>query len=387
MKRRSVLTVGYLLPRLVFLAFLLDVSLRLVPREWLTPIGHNPYYRPVASQSFIEGVYEPNRTFPSYLVFGDLAWMGNLPAIRHYRRQAVQTDGLGYVNPPGPLNGGALDVIVVGDSFLVEFDGGVENSLTGRLGSMLGRPVYNAGRPGGGGVGPLPAKGILELASSLGIKRGAIVFEYYSLGEPGNSSKPPPPAAWKAAAQRFVHWQTTREMYYRVMRVDGFKTLSQFLLKPAQNGWLLSNKGADQVILKRLPNGTTMAFYRPDVEAGARGSRHMISIIAPYFQEMSRELDKAGLRLVVLILPTKYMTYANVFKEGSGVGDRFSDLDVLEGALHRSGIPVINMTRPFKQEAEARLKTDAYLYRLDDTHWSQSGIELTARALAETLRK
>ncbi|MGH7645989.1 MAG: hypothetical protein ACREMR_10440, partial [Gemmatimonadales bacterium] len=49
-------------------------------------------------------------------VYGNLAALGNLPGRREYRAQTFTTDALGYHNPPGLADGGAVAAILFGTS-------------------------------------------------------------------------------------------------------------------------------------------------------------------------------------------------------------------------------------------------------------------------------
>ena len=47
-------------------------------------------------------------------------------------------------------------------------------------------------------------------------------------------------------------------------------------------------------------------------------------------------------------------------------------------------IPVVNLSAPFRSQAEKLLASDDYIYWLDDTHWNREGIRTAAEIIAAT---
>ena len=133
-------SLGRVAPRLLLVICLADIGLRL---ERVDPLTFRAWealttYRPPGAP------FERNRRYYNARSYGDLAAMGNLPALRQYRPEAFTTDPLGFRNP-GDVASGPVAAIVVGDSFAVGSAVNDDENLTARLSALMGCRLYNAG--------------------------------------------------------------------------------------------------------------------------------------------------------------------------------------------------------------------------------------------------
>src|ERR1043166_6974772 len=88
-------SVGWLLPRLIALVFLLDLVARAAPLEPLCFRAWECVTRYPAPAS----VFQAGMHFESQRTYGNLANMGNFKQYRQYRPQVFTTDEYGFRNP------------------------------------------------------------------------------------------------------------------------------------------------------------------------------------------------------------------------------------------------------------------------------------------------
>ena len=101
-----------------------------------------------------------------------------------------------------------------------------------------------------------------------------------------------------------------------------------------------------------------------------------------YLTEISALVHATGNELLVLLVPEKYNVYYPLLSEkGEPPPEGESRLDHLEMDLHRSGIPVLNLTSPLRSQAAEGLQRREYNYWIDDTHWNRLGIETATTAI------
>src|SRR5919198_2974410 len=137
---RATWQMGYVIPRLLLVVCLVDVSLRFMSIDPLTFRAWEALtrYRPLGA------AFEPNRHYSNERTYGDGAAMGNLPELRQYRRETFTTDALGFRNVAVPRSA-PVAAILIGDSFAVGSGVSDEETLSSRLSKLSGCTVYNAG--------------------------------------------------------------------------------------------------------------------------------------------------------------------------------------------------------------------------------------------------
>jgi SGNH hydrolase-like domain, acetyltransferase AlgX len=97
------------------------------------------------------------------------------------------------------------------------------------------------------------------------------------------------------------------------------------------------------------------------------------------FKALATELGKHNLRLVVLLVPTKYTVYQTLLQDDdSNNTDPISYVNAVEKSLRDAGIAVVNLATLFGQKAQENYERNLYIYLLDDIHWNAKGIDLAA---------
>jgi len=364
---------GRVVPRLVLLACLGDVGMRLErvdPWTFRAWEALSAYRSPAAP-------FEANRRFEKTDSYGDLAALGNMPELRQYRSEVFTTDALGFRNPPGAWSRPPA-AIVVGDSFVVGSGVSDDETVTSRLGALLGCPVYNAG-----GIDPDPDR-LLALARKLNLDRGLVIHQFAEDFEM--------PAAPSEARRRYQKALAALgpEVGSLVGRVRGMLTISplqiasEHALKSWENGRILPNRYVGRVVRGRLASGDSMLFL-----SYFFGKFHQKrEVPTAYWTWLQKELRAGGLELAVVIVPSGYRVYRPFLvepkpKPGEAVDDYPGRV---EDDLRRAGIPALNLTAPLSAAAAKGLQEKQYLYWRDDIHWNVQGTEVAAQAIRDGLR-
>jgi len=369
--RRSVWRLGYVIPRLLAVVCLVDIGLRFMSidpftfRAWEALLRDRP---PGAA-------FEPNRRYYNARSYGDLAALGNFPELRQYRPEQFTTDALGFRNAPEILDE-EVGAILAGDSFAVGSGVSDDETLSSRLGALMGCPVYNAGSD----AGRVVPDEILALARRLHLRR-RLVIRLYTEG----ASVPALPTRREMLTSRLVD-RTPAEVRALAGRLRGLITVSPLrslsgrAWKAVDDGRILPNRYAANVVRATLYNGDTMLFQAAQVTSFYR--RPDLSL--DYWKWLRDDLEQAGVDLVVVLVPGKYAVYRPFLVRqppaGRGAGDY---LDRLERALQVMGVPVLNLAPFLKAEVARHLERGEYLYWLDDIHWNARGIALAAAAIRE----
>jgi len=364
---------GRVVPRLVLLACLGDVGMRLErvdPWTFRAWEALSAYRSPAAP-------FEANRRFEKTDSYGDLAALGNMPELRQYRSEVFTTDALGFRNPPGAWSRPPA-AIVVGDSFVVGSGVSDDETVTSRLGALLGCPVYNAG-----GIDPDPDR-LLALARKLNLDRGLVIHQFAEDFEM--------PAAPSEARRRYQKALAALgpEAGSLAGRVRGMLTISplqiasEHALKAWEDGRILPNRYVGRVVRGRLASGDSMLFL-----SYFFGKFHQKrEVPTAYWTWLQKELRAGGLELAVVIVPSGYRVYRPFLvepkpKPGEAVDDYPGRV---EDDLRRAGIPALNLTAPLSAAAAKGLQEKQYLYWRDDIHWNVQGTEVAAQAIRDGLR-
>jgi len=360
------------IPVLLLVIFLVDVGLRLERVDRLTFRAWEALttYRPPGA------AFERNRRYYKARTYGDLAAMGNLPALRQYRPEAFTTDRLGFRNPPGAASG-PVAAILVGDSFAVGCAVNDDENLTTRLSALVGCRLYNAA-----GIDPHPDR-ILALARKLDLRGNLVIHEYNE-----DFEMPPVPTERRRRHQRAMAWMDgwVGGPFGRargILTVSPLEILSERALRNVENGRILPNQYSAAVVKGRLANGDPMLFRKSSVDGFYRKK----AVPVAYWKWLQEELEAGGLQLVVVITPSKYRVYRPFVVEPRGLPEGASDyVDRAEAEVRAAGIPVINLTAPISASAAQHLQEGSYLYWRDDVHWNAQGIEVGAEAIREGLQ-
>jgi hypothetical protein len=371
---------GRLVTALLVVLFAVDVFARFLPAGLYTFRA----YEPMTLYHGWPGAFAPNRTYFNPRSSGDLAHFANLPGLRQFRPERFTTDGCGNRNNPDIFEGRPADILLLGSSFTI--GSGVDDSytLSAQLQRLSGLKVYNAG-----GADSDQSGWIRALAKKLKMDQtgqGTVVLEYLErspvVQRPAPDAYVRPPEADTLCKPRSL-WSTRAgwsTMLTNLATVSPLELYSRNLLQMLQNDVVLPNPYKDAVVRETLTNGTPILFFGEEVST-AYAVRDVDGPIRNW-KQLSDELAKAHLNLVLLLVPNKYTIYYPMLRapvRGQPQGSHY--LSALEGRLRQEGIPVINLTDEFMHDAASEFQHGRYIYWLDDTHWNSEGIEIAARAI------
>jgi hypothetical protein len=363
---------GFLLPGLLLLTLLADVSLRLLPADRLAfrPWEAVRRFRPA------DEAFEPNRRLFMARSYGVLAAAGNLPALRQYRPETFTTDAHGYRNPP-PAGAGAWppEAVLVGSSMATGVGNSDEEILSVQLSALTGRPVYNASLT----FDLHSLERTRAVARRVGLRTGVVLFEYleaYDLPETRDDGVPAPCFRLLAAAG-LRRLDPACSAAYGLARVSPLRVFAERAYRTLQNDVLLPNAPARAVARRRLRDGAEMLFPAGDVRRFSAPPDEAPA--AAYLVWLAGELRRDGLDLLVVLLPTAYTVHRPLLAPPEPPGPAGPPyLARLEARLRAAGVPVVNLTGPLVAQAARDLERGEYLYWRDDHHWNARGIALAA---------
>ncbi len=356
-------------------AFVADLALRLVPLDRFTFRAWEAVRTPGEDAPFLA-----NHRYHSDRTYGNLAAIGNLPALRQYRSVTFTTDALGYPNPPGLATGGRVQAILFGSSFAAGSELGDQATLSAQLSAITRRSVYNAAEE------EANFAEIRTLARRLVRPGGLVIFEF-----PETREAPPiTPLHDRNQADRCrvalaaLHLpQACRLVLWvgRHARVSPLQILCQRALKAVQDGRWLPNPYARLVLVERLRNGEATLLLAEE-RTRFRQARSE-SQAARYFVWLAHKLERENFTLLVLLVPQKYTVYQPLLVPPEpGPDESVGYLDRLERRLQAAGVPVVNLTASLRAAAAAALERGADIYFPDDTHWDSAGVSLAAAEIS-----
>lgn len=366
-------SIGKIVPFLLIVTGLLDFAARFFSIDALTFRSWEALIRFPAPC----GLFRAAARYDNRSSYGDLAAVANLPRYRQYRHEIFSTDALGFRRNPKHDNA-PFDarVMTVGDSFVFGLGLNDEQTLAARLEDSLGITVYN----GAAGTQPATLAEILRVARLLKLKQATILYQYYQEHDlPENHEFASASAA--VTVEACQSWQQQIRIWRDgLVNVSPLRIVAQQAYKKLENDSLLPNTLKSRAVVKTLANGAPMLFSQGDIKM----SRLERPVSVEGFQRLAQELDKNGLRLVVLLVPTKYTVYRPILlDDDAGESQTEPYLDGLERALKQTNIPVINLFSLFRQRAAEHLHKDEYIYWRDDMHWNARGVELAVGEIAK----
>jgi lysophospholipase L1-like esterase len=311
-------------------------------------------------------------------VYGDLAAMTGNPEFREARTIEFQTDALGFRNAAVPER---VDLLVLGDSFAA----GVGVTQTGTFAQALaarhGLSVYNLSYPGG------PYDQYLNFsleAPKLNIAPGAeLIWTLFT----GNDLDDAGGETWEIAA---LPWRTGLS----AMLVD-YRTFRN--RSPLRQGWaaLRSRWGgiSRDVVIRSLPDGRPMLFYGPHEVWGERGraevERHSnFPKLLTTLRAMKEAASQKGVRIAIVILPTKGEVYRWVLSPQSSDGGRRPSgfAAAVLAACQQLSLRCWD-SKLFLQGEAQRLFASSHdlLWWRDDTHMNELGHQAIASFVAQEI--
>ena len=368
---------GRLLPGIIGVLMAVDLAARFAP---LDPLCFQAwecltqYQEPGA-------IFQASRQFRSERTHGNLSNMGNLSGFRQYRSQVFTTDERGFRNPPA-MELAHLDGLVVGDSFVAGYGITDSETLPAQLGAA-GLRFYNAG-------GPYAYLATAQtLKTRLGLRDGSVIV-VWTESEPlaqlqdAEAKATHPDARSRALTSLFgPQGERLRGLARGWWYTSPVQILAEKAYLAMANDRVLPNIYADRVVRRRLRSGDAVLFYPPDVE---NFHRHRdVRAAGAYLTWLATELRKEGLAPFVVLAPSKYSVYRALLDDpGPEPEDAVHPLARLEQALRAGGIPALDLTPRFREQAREDLPKREYIYWLDDTHWNGRGVGVAADLIRRT---
>lgn len=370
---------GYALPRVLVFIFALDLLFRFIP---FSALGFRAGEGATRRRLNVVGPFTPNIQIKTPSTYGDLANLGNLPAMREYRSSTFTTDSLGFNNPFPQST--VPQVIFLGDSFALPSDVPESRTFASQLADLRGSPVFNAG-----GVLPLRLAPLRDLSPRLGMKTGYVVYEFLE-----RHLDEPPPLNTDSGGN-YLHsipaevlgvrrWEEIRLPLRNYILFSPLQAMVQKLDKSLCDDILLPNRYTQNVLIHPLKNGDSLLFLAHDL-ASQKVTASQVAVWASYFEWYSEQLKQEGLTLVVLLIPNKYTVYGPSFSFPANTAVNERNLGNLQNLLAARQIPVVNLLGPFRAQAAADLDSHLYLYWKDDTHWNERGMSVAAKQVADVL--
>ena len=162
---------------------------------------------------------------------------------------------------------------------------------------------------------------------------------------------------------------------YGLLTVSPLHILINRAFRVLEDDRVLPNSHASSVVRRTLRNGEEILFLPEVIEY----TRQMRVVPVDRWVRLDGMLQRAGLKLLVVLLPRKYTVYQPLLEDEvpltSGLAETFAHL---EHQLRAVGIPVLNLTQIYRAHAARLLQHHAYLYWRDDTHWNARGVTLAA---------
>lgn len=370
---------GRLIPGIIAFALFLDLTARLVPPSRVAFRGLE------AARMFrtAEGPFTPGLTFRTDRAYGDLANLGNMPSLRHYRPEVFSTDIWGFRRTPN-RNEGPAAILVCGDSFTTGVGLSDSETLCAQLSEQTGLNTYNGGEVFGSNCWP----DIEALIKRLQLKNGLVIYQQ-------TERRDLPVAAnhgGEGIAGVVQRWLRRGDDVSRQLRKFGrlwrdifyYSPLQIFaarLLMTANDGQMLPNPSAGMVIMRRLRDDRPFLFL-PE-EAQNFGQERAMDI--SFFVELNALVRSTGNELLVVLVPDKFNVYHPLMRDrDSKASNQPLYFDTLGKKLRKSDVSVLDLTPGLREQAAAALVTGNYIYHPDDTHWNELGAGRAAHLISES---
>ncbi len=342
-------------------AVLLAVSLRFEPPEF------RPWER-----LYDEGQrrFQPSARIEMQEI-GDLGYKSWVRALQHPRRARFTTDRWGFRNAEDIER---PRVVVVGDSYVAGSGLSDEETLTARLSTYLGEPVYNFGTQYLNG----PALFLRE--------------ERFARNKPAVVIYAPVARAIKPRPLFYRQWgkdEEPQDLLSRQRRI-GRAILEAVDRTNQDNGLVREARFLYQGLLRALrghpgeiqaPEGQpVLALSLEEQNLYASAQQRDLDETLAMLATFDGVLRQAGVRLVFCPIPESGSIYPASFpvEQRRSIAQP-SFLDGLIAGARELGIEVVDLRTTYRQDPAP------YLFQPDDSHWNARATDLAARALAQAL--
>jgi len=307
-------------------------------------------------------------------VVGDLAALAGGHA--EPRDVCFVTDEAGFRNLPG-TRARAIDVLLVGDSFGIGNGTSQEKTWASVLENRYGRTVYNLSTGGSPWTELMNVK--TEIDSLRTAPDAVLVWALFTGNDLDGEYRGTEPV-FTAPLERFgVRWTTFRE-----------RSPVRLLLRRVRYALRLSadTRGPSPVHARVLPDGRTVLFLNDYAKAEEKPYSECIrsknlGALHATFAEMKRLCEEKGVRVAVVVVPTKEGVYDWILsgKRSATASSGFSLL--VRDLCGENGFAFLDLKDPMRRLALSKPETS--LWWLDDTHWNDAGHAEAARLVEAKL--
>lgn len=276
---------------------------------------------------------------------------------------------------------------MVGDSFAVGCGVSDQDTLSAQLSYLTGKTVYNGGTDRGRWATTK------ALINRLRMRNGWIVWELseshavpllarqlFTVGVTTPTGTSGVDASENTGRSdllgKYRRWADDFWVYSPLSIV-----IDRILLRIQDDVWL-PNPSRGAVFVDHLKNGDGMLFMPYQVEA----FYHPRYSSSDYFSEVNALVGETGNKLLVVMIPSKYVVYRPLLISAGPSPERQSHWGQFEEELLRLGVPAVNLTSALELQAAEGLQNKEYDYFIDDTHWNQFGIHIAAAAISQYLK-
>ncbi len=193
--------------------------------------------------------------------------------------------------------------------------------------------------------------------------------------DPSFAASPPPVVVLTCVERNVLDaFANVRQARPRASARDSAWLLASDMAVNRLNGSPLLGWVRAQVNGRRQPLVAGGMLFPMGARANATPDPGRVHDAAATVGHWARRLRERGTRLVLLIVPNKENTYADLFGPA-----RSTLVSAMRNALHQEDVAVIDLDADF---AAARAADDPP-FQADDTHWSAVGVRVAARRIAE----
>lgn len=316
------------------------------------------------------GRFRPDAYFDA-VTYGELAAMSGRLEYREYRHLRFRSDHFGFPNESIPEQ---ANVILLGDSFGAGSATSQDKTWASLLHSHYAAAVYNLSMPDCGPWQELMNLK-LELPRVKHTRDTTVVWAIFSGNDLDDQYQ-----------DRLEPATTNNGMAEALVSLASFRNRSP-VLRIFGQALLVAQGGRHPPVLRRLATGRTIMF-RPGYITTMQRTLQEIESHPNYhplirvFGEMSRFATREGLRVAVVMVPSKEEVYRWILM-GDGNSHLDSEPSAFATVVHRlsdvNGFEFADLKPPMIAEARTLFAGNGeLLWWTDDTHWNERGHALAA---------
>jgi len=340
-----------------------------------TPPWQRPGYEPDSSLLYVrKGSQRIELTFggaETCRLVGD--------ATRRTYRCTLQLDAAGFRNLTSSPQ---ADLIVLGDSFIEGLQVSDAELLTSQIARLSNWTVVNLGRTG---YGPQQELEVLR-RHGIGLRPNWCIWAFYEGNDLQDLSAY---EGHRRNVERLSRQRWNDQLYVRSFARNclGFLIRTAIRPEPRLPARLYSGRMLDRSGRERQLHFATGVQHGTGSPTLPREDSTELKLYRSILQEAHQECARNGIRLMVVLIPSKFRVYRDVCAfdaespcPGWPVDDLPAALRSLVGGCSAE-IEYLDLTPDFQREAAQ----GAVLYLEDDTHWSPEGHALAAARIWNAL--